>query len=192
VLLLSYLFQGQVLAVMDRDPTFTGRTEIWHLTWDAIQSRFWLGYGYGAFWAEPFGPATQIWDSLSWRVPNSHSGVLELWLGLGLIGLVLFCLFMVRACFMIASHARRAAPAETLWHVGLTLIFLTYSFSESASLEHNSIGWVMFMAVVAAVERPPERARSGRHAGRARSALQSGPREQERVPAFRASPRPMR
>jgi O-antigen ligase len=159
LLLIAYTFQAQVLAIMDRDPTFTGRTEIWQLTWDTIQNRFWLGYGYGAFWAVPYGPATQIWDSLSWRVPNSHSGILELWLGIGFIGFALFCVFMIRTCAMIARYAAYAPAGETLWHVGLTLIFLTYSFSESASLEHNSIGWVTFTAVVAAVERPAARAR---------------------------------
>jgi O-antigen ligase len=159
LLLVAYTFQAQMLAIMDRDPTFTGRTEIWQLTWDTIQNRFWLGYGYGAFWAVPYGPATQIWDSLSWRVPNSHSGILELWLGIGFIGFALFCVFMIRTCAMIARYAAYAPAGETLWHVGLALIFLTYSFSESASLEHNSIGWVTFTAVVAAVERPAARAR---------------------------------
>jgi hypothetical protein len=66
---------------------------------------------------------------------------------------------MVRTCAMIARYAAYAPAGETLWHVGLTLIFLTYSFSESASLEHNSIGWVTFTALVAAVERPAARAR---------------------------------
>jgi O-antigen ligase len=190
LLLLGYVLKDQVLELMNRDPTFTGRTEIWQLTWDSIQSRYWTGYGYAAFWASDYGPATEIWDSLTWRVPNSHSGILEIWLGIGLIGLALFCAFIIRACTMIARYARRATPQETLWHVGLTLIFLAYSLSESASMEHNSIAWVLFIAVVVAVERPAERVRPAIPGMSARQPqnVHIGPRRQ----AFRAAPRTMR
>jgi len=152
----SIIFRDPLLVILDRDPTFTGRAEVWSLTWEAIQHRLWLGYGYAAFWSEHYGPATAIWDSLNWRVPNSHSGVLEIWLGLGVVGVVLFALFVFHACLLIVRRARRVSLPELLWCIGTMLMFLVYSTTESASLEHNSLGWVLVLSVVAALARGDE------------------------------------
>jgi O-antigen ligase len=136
--------------LLDRDLTLTGRTDIWLLTWYVIQAQFWTGYGYSAFWSNPYGPATLIWDPLNWRVPNSHNGILELWLALGFVGVLLFLAFVATSCITIFREARRVPQIEVMWWVAMTSMLLIYSITESSSMEHNSLGWVLFVAVIAA------------------------------------------
>jgi exopolysaccharide production protein ExoQ len=146
-----------VLSLLGRDMTLTGRTDIWGLTWEAIQGRLWIGYGYGAFWINPLGPATEIWDALNWRAPSSHSGVLELWLGLGAIGVVLFAVLVLRTLLAILNRAKQGPIAETLWLVGYFLIFVVHAATEPSMMEQTSISWVLFIAAVCAVGPVPYR-----------------------------------
>jgi exopolysaccharide production protein ExoQ len=139
-----------ILTLLGKDPTLTGRTEIWSLVWNAVQPRFWIGYGYGAFWSNPEGPASEIWDILNWQVPNAHSGVLELWLGLGLIGVMLFAALAVSTMKSILRRAAFLNEAAALWLICYAAIFHAYTLGESATLEQNAANWVLFCTVIAA------------------------------------------
>jgi exopolysaccharide production protein ExoQ len=136
-----------ILAFFDRDTTFTGRTDIWSLSWDAIQQRYWFGYGYGAFWASRWGPASSIWDTLNWRVPSSHSGLLELWLGLGLVGVIIFAVLLLRSLFEILSEAARGTCEECLWRFGYFILFVVHAITEPTAMDQTSIAWALLIAV---------------------------------------------
>src|SRR6185312_6815214 len=136
-----------ILEFLGRDATLTGRTDIWSLSWQAIQQRYWTGYGYGAFWSNPWGPATNIWDALQWRVPSSHSGLLELWLGLGLVGVVLFGILLLRNISWILSQAARASCEECLWRIGYFVLFLVHAVTEHSAMEQTSVSWALFIAI---------------------------------------------
>lgn len=136
-----------ILEFLGRDATLTGRTDIWSLSWQAIQQRYWTGYGYGAFWSNPWGPATNIWDALQWRVPSSHSGLLELWLGLGLVGVVLFGILLLRNISWILSQAARASCEECLWRIGYFVLFLVHAVTEPSAMEQTSVSWALFIAI---------------------------------------------
>jgi exopolysaccharide production protein ExoQ len=136
-----------ILAFFGRDPTLTGRTDIWYLSWEAIQQRYWAGYGYGAFWANRWGPANDIWDALNWRVPSSHSGLLELWLGLGLFGVVTFGMLLLRSLSEILSQAARGSCEECLWRLGYFVIFVVHAITEPTAMDQTSVSWALFIAV---------------------------------------------
>jgi O-antigen ligase len=145
-----------ILAFVGKDPTLTGRTTIWQLSWDAIQERFWLGYGYDAFWTAE-GPAAQIWAMLNWRTPNSHNGILEQWLSLGIIGVVPLLWLFYATTRNIVLVARTAASSEMIWAVGLLMIFVGYSASEASSMVPNDLKWVLLCALSVAAARAADR-----------------------------------
>jgi exopolysaccharide production protein ExoQ len=194
VLLLGSTMIGTILELFGRDATLTGRTDIWYLSWDAIQRRYWTGYGYGAFWSNPYGPASDIWDTLNWRVPSSHSGLLELWLGLGLIGVTLFGGFLLRSLSEVLARARQGSCEESLWRLGYFLIFVVHAITEPEAMAQTSVSWALFVAV--AVSAAPARSRAARAAhspapimpaegdgrGRRLSARSSGPAARSFVP----------
>jgi exopolysaccharide production protein ExoQ len=146
LLLVGTVTVGPILALFGRDLTFTGRTDIWDLSWAAVQQSYWIGYGYGAFWSDTSAPATAIWEALNWRVPSSHSGLLELWLGLGLFGVVIFALFLVHSFSAITSQASQGTREECMWRIGYFVIFLVHAITEPTTLDQTNVGWALFVS----------------------------------------------
>jgi O-antigen ligase len=146
-----------VFVLFGRDATLTGRTDVWDLIWEEIQNRYWLGYGYQAFWVDPAGPATRVWLQLKWDAPEVHNGYLELWLGLGLIGLLALVSSMVTNFTLAWKASRGADRLASYWAVLYLTFFISYNLSESLILEQNDIFWVLYVAAVVALSPVPKR-----------------------------------
>jgi exopolysaccharide production protein ExoQ len=160
VLLVVSVALEPVLAFFGRDLTFTGRTDIWDLSWQAAQQRYWTGYGYGAFWTGGKA-ADNIWDVLNWRVPSSHNGGLEIWLALGFVGVMIFAALIVRSFSEIVAQATKCGREECLWRLGYFLIFAIELVTEPNSMEQTSVSWALFVVVISAgarIARRPQRA----------------------------------
>ena len=149
---------GLLLGLIGRDATLTGRTDIWVILSELVGERPLLGYGYGAFWGEDSAPADYVKNIAQWDVPTAHNGWLETWLSIGLVGLVLFALN-----FLFTS-VRAFATAFSGWFgfyaIGFIAQFFLFSMSESIILQQNSITWVSYVAVAAALlqyDRKPRR-----------------------------------
>jgi len=136
---------GGVLALLGRDATLTGRTDIWAFAIDAIRDRPWTGYGYGAFWSQPEGPSFWLREATDWTVPSAHSGWLELMLAIGVGGALAVAAALVQTCW----RALRGAAGDVFAYFTLAwfgLIFL-FGISESVFLERNSLFWVITVAL---------------------------------------------
>ena len=158
------LFPAEVLGLIGKDPTFTGRTDIWREMAIAIQERPWFGYGYGAFWDDELGPSYNARTALEWPVPSAHNGWVETLLGGGALLLGAFaahCLFVLGA--LVASLRR--GGRECYWVVLSTVAFFGFSMSESAVLQQNDLTWILFVAattkLLAGERAPHPKARRG-------------------------------
>jgi exopolysaccharide production protein ExoQ len=80
----------QLMAILDRDPSFTGRLPLWDAAFQAAMQRPWLGYGYSGFWNEDSKIVQSIWAAIEWQAPSAHNGYLDIMLQIGLIGLALY------------------------------------------------------------------------------------------------------
>ena len=79
------------LEATGKDPTFSGRTEIWGAVWGAITERPVLGYGRGGLFFQPANDISiELWREIGFRAPHAHNGVLDLTSQIGLIGLFIF------------------------------------------------------------------------------------------------------
>ena len=139
-----------VTRLLGRDATFTGRIELWRLVWEAIARHTWLGYGYQAFWVTPDGPAGDIRARIPFPVPHSHDGFLDLWLELGIVGVALFSLVLLRAL----AHACRAtvSGSEAGLAAVVVLVFMVASnVTESNLLRANSCYLLVLLALCAYV-----------------------------------------
>jgi O-antigen ligase len=137
-----------ILGLFGRDVTLTGRTDLWQAVWPMIEQRVLLGYGYQAFWINPAGPAAQIWSAIDWRAPNAHNGILEWWLGLGLVGLALMAWVFGRAVARATFASRRADRATSYWTSIFLGLFLLSGLSESDFLSQNDLLSMLFVATV--------------------------------------------
>lgn len=89
-----------LLEMLGKDPTLTGRTEIWAYVLADIQQRPLLGWGYSAFWSLSNPAAFEIDDAVRWVVPQAHNGMLEILLNLGYVGAAYFAFVLLRNFFL--------------------------------------------------------------------------------------------
>lgn len=136
-----------IVAALGRDLTLTGRTDIWEASARFVEAKPWLGYGYYAFWLPDNGPAYWVREAVAWQVASAHSSWLELALGLGRLGVVLFALQLLATL----GHGVGAAmkPQAGLWAPAFLATFALYTLSESHALQANNIIWIIYVAVAA-------------------------------------------
>jgi exopolysaccharide production protein ExoQ len=152
-----------VTTSVGKDPSLTGRTELWRMAIKSIQDRPALGYGYGAFWGQHQQLAYRIREDAHWlTAPHSHNGYLEMALGLGFVGLAsLLCVYAQmgrRAYGYLKNNQVSLAKAPLIY----LIFFIIYQFTEASLVGGNSIFWIMFTVVslhLAAEARVPKTVR---------------------------------
>jgi O-antigen ligase len=135
------------------DATFSSRRLIWSDVRSAIALRPWRGYGFFAFWdSEELTAATYKHVGIAYG--SAHNSVLEVALGLGRIGLVLY---LTLALFMVVGIARaiwlKTKIATVAW-VALTVFMIAQNSMESFVLWHSYL-WALFVAATVVSSRLP-------------------------------------
>jgi len=133
--------------LVGKDATLTGRTGIWEALFRRVAERPVLGYGYGAFWQDPWGPAWFIKDEVQWSAPNAHNGWLDILAQLGWVGLVLAVGHFIASAS--AALLRLGGGSEAYWAVLFMILFALFSVSESTVMQYNGLSWVMYTATMA-------------------------------------------
>ena len=100
-----------LLEALGKDPTLTGRSIIWENVIPDIYRRPMLGWGYGAFWSTDNPEAWQLADTFHWYSPQAHNGILEMLLGVGLIGTIFIICLWGRAVWLSLRCMRTAESA---------------------------------------------------------------------------------
>ena len=77
------------LELIGKDPTLTGRTEIWAYVIPDIWMKPWLGWGYFGFWQLTNPVAFKISNAMHWVVSQAHNGLLEFLLNVGVLARIM-------------------------------------------------------------------------------------------------------
>jgi O-antigen ligase len=138
-----------VAQAVGRDPTLTDRTKIWSFLL-SMKTNPLLGVGYESFWLGP--RLAWFWQNAALgHINEAHNGYLEVYLNLGIIGL----LFLGR--FVIASYGTisRKLALSSLGPLRLSVwtIILLYSVTEVGF--RSGLMWLTFLLGAIVV---PERA----------------------------------
>ncbi len=147
VFLITFM-PDEMFAIIGKDRTLTGRTDIWHLLIAAIREKPWLGYGYGTFWQDLVGPSYWVRFSLEWGVPTAHNGWIETWLSAGFVAIAIFGLLYL-VTFLLALNRLYRGGVENYWVILSNILFLMISLSESTILQQNDLSWLIFVATSA-------------------------------------------
>jgi O-antigen ligase len=151
--LLSQVDTDAVLISLGRDPTLTGRTDVWTNLEHAIGERPWLGYGYGGFWNQLGGTYGTFWNQRSFWAPGSgHNSYIDVRIDLGIVGLILFIVIAIDGILRAIYYARHTRTAEGLWPLLYISFFLISSVSESHILYNNTL-WALFLTVCFSLSR---------------------------------------
>ncbi|MFN2609343.1 MAG: O-antigen ligase family protein [Actinomycetota bacterium] len=145
-----------VLNALGRDITLSGRTKLWVDVISMIRHRPLLGWGFGAFWRGWTGPSAIVWSNNLWLPPHSHSGLLDGFLDVGLVGMAIFCVSAVMLLTRCVLYARGATVGRIL--PGMLVIFtLLYNLTESVLIKQNSLFWVLYVFLIVSSSHAPKR-----------------------------------
>lgn len=142
---LVILVAPNLLSILGRDPTLTGRTQIWSTVLDVPVNR-WTGTGFESFW---LGDRMQrIWNLWWWHPNEAHNGYIEVLLNLGWVGISLLALLVIAGYKKILSGLRDTSLARL--ELAYLLVAIVYSFTE-AGFRMLSLTWVfLLLAIVSA------------------------------------------
>jgi exopolysaccharide production protein ExoQ len=132
------------LQTMGRDPSLTGRTEVWRSVLD-MAGNPWLGTGFESFWLGP--RIEKLWRIHWWHPNEAHDGYIELYLNLGWIGIVLFSCILVSAYRKVILAVRRT-PVEGQLRLALLYTAAVYNCTESAVGAMHPVWIVMLLAAM--------------------------------------------
>jgi exopolysaccharide production protein ExoQ len=140
-------FEG-VTAAVGRNEGLSGRTALWLLVFEAIQERPLLGYGYEAFWQSDKTPAASIWSSFGQNLFYSHNGLVEVWLGLGLVGVLVILTCLVVVFRRSLNAVRKRFCLESVWPLAFLFYLLLSNLTEVSFMKGNTLPWLLFLTVV--------------------------------------------
>jgi exopolysaccharide production protein ExoQ len=131
---------------LGKDPTLSGRVQLWILCVAMALRHPWLGYGYSAFWRGYDGPSAPIWRLFKWHPPHSHNGFLEVWLGIGLVGLLIFLIgfgvYFIRAVKYLRNHE----GVEYCWPLMFLVLTFLSNLTGANFLSRNALLWIVYVA----------------------------------------------
>jgi len=137
-----------ISVAIGKDPTLTGRTILWQDLITLGKRHFFLGYGYEGFWTPLIMPdLKEVSGGIhSWGPTQSHNGYIEVFLNLGILGLI-FLGFVVISTFKGAiNHCYQNFDYGRI-RIVLFLIVMLHNYSEASFTKPTRLLWFTFLLV---------------------------------------------
>jgi len=125
-----------IFELLGKDATLTGRMQLWHYVKLEVLARPVLGFGYSAFWGT--GEADRIRALVGWNPPTAHNGFLDAALGLGIIGLVILLIGLLRNFILGFKVARRERDFVATWPLFFMIFAVLDNLTESSITGANA------------------------------------------------------
>ena len=135
---------GGMVQSLGKDPTLTGRKDIWAL----VLSRHtnpWIGTGFETFW---LGSRLDFMLHALVNLPinEAHNGWVEVYLNLGWVGICFIALLIISGYKRIIFFIRQD-PEKGCLFLGFLICALFYSFSE-AGFRFGTVSWFFLLQVI--------------------------------------------
>lgn len=145
--------RGFVFGLLGKSSDLTGRAETWQKVWELVEQRPWFGWGWVSYWPTWVKPFDGLDTKAGIPVMSAHNAWLDVWLQLGIIGVLVFApivfLTLQRVWFRAVDRPTRgpgpALPYATsaLWPLLVMTALLVQSITESRLLIES--GWLMLI-----------------------------------------------
>jgi exopolysaccharide production protein ExoQ len=150
--------EALILRVLDRDPTFTGRTILWRYAAQIIPQRPWLGCGFNAFWLHDSPDAEALWSvfRLAGRTGFTfHNTIIEAVVEIGYAGAAVMILAVLGTLFGTIRWSWQARSVPATFFVAVTCCLMARSFAEVDILFPFDVGTFMLGVAATYAARKP-------------------------------------
>jgi exopolysaccharide production protein ExoQ len=134
----------EIMYLLGKDPTLTGRTRIWNAVLVSAMKRPLLGYGYKAFWNGLQGESGNVLLANGWSFDQGHNGYLEVLLGCGALGLGVVLYSLIKA-FRNALPCVFARNFYLSWCVCIVLLIAIHAMDEQTLAAPNNLAWILYI-----------------------------------------------
>ena len=134
VLIVAVAAPDTLLEMIGKDPTLTGRTEIWAYVIQGHLDEAVAGMGLFRFLAANQSRLAEISVAVGWGVPHAHNGLLECLLEVGVVGTALFALLLIRTIVLALRCLRTPERALAISTISCCAGILLVGVSEPVLL----------------------------------------------------------
>jgi len=146
---------GSLISSLGRDPTLTGRTQLWKDVLSIHVSPL-FGAGFESFWLG--SRLQQMWQMYWWQPIEAHNGYIETYINLGVTGLSLLVV-MIGAGYRNISAQLRQDPEAGRIRLAYFFVGIAYNLTEAA-IHTLSVVWVLSLLSMMAIPKLAERKRA--------------------------------
>jgi O-antigen ligase len=155
----AVVLREPLLKLLGKTDTLTGRTDIWAVVLHYAGQRPVAGWGWVSYWVpwiHPFDDRHFVIGHV--RYSQAHDAWLDILLQLGVIGLVVFALFVATTfgrSWLLAVHSRPGAATVRVFPVLIMVALLVHSIAESRLLIEIGFALLVVCSIVSARREPP-------------------------------------
>lgn len=154
----QYLYSRDLIpwiaTLIGEDSTLTGRTILWDELMRIASQNPILGSGYGGFWIGNIG--NNLWEIFQWNPGQAHNGYLDVYIDLGLIGVVLLISMIFNTYRNAVVNLRYDSDYGRL-RMTLLAMILIYNITESSFMKPTALLWFLFLLISVNIpEKLPE------------------------------------
>ena len=139
-------YSDQILKAFGRTSSLTGRIPLWQIVAKEIAARPIRGYGFASFWSSWEGERVSEASAWDVAVPHAHNGFLEVWLGIGIIGLAILIIGLLRNLISAMRAAKANREIDQAWPLLLLAFTVLYNLTETSLLGVNALLWMAYVA----------------------------------------------
>lgn len=140
---------------LGKDLEFNGRVPVWTLAIEKGLERPWLGYGYAGFWTSD---ESSLIINSTWAGTeqgkgrfHAHNGLIDLFLELGLVGLLLFMLSFLTVLIRLVALMHSTKAIEFFWMLQSLLLMFLFNFIETKTIVSTHSLWTFYVATAFSV-----------------------------------------
>ena len=134
----------QITLALGKDPSMGGRTQIYYELGKSLLKKPFLGYGFGAFWSATGVEANRVRSAVGWPIGYAESGLFEVALQTGLVGLGLMLLMVGRAALQGARLLRSEYYSPKVgWFLTILFLALMTNIEAGWLLIENNLDWTL-------------------------------------------------
>ncbi|WP_156634091.1 O-antigen ligase family protein [Methylobacterium sp. Leaf113] len=126
-------FSGELLQLVGKSPTLTGRTVLWDWASKIIPTKFWLGWGYNGFWVQGNPLAEMLWleNHVQSRMGfHFHNLFYQSQIDLGLFGLLIVATMLSWTFLMCYRWVYYSANITSVFYFSCATVMIVSQYQD--------------------------------------------------------------